>query len=159
MTRGGRPDDEAPLEALSGDPSDDLRRMVCFVAAALDVPYAYIAALTPPRSGGTALGLTVWLARDYGLQFEFAHVYGLAVAPCDYVTALPRIWPRAAGLASLLVDCAPGLPLRDSHGDLLGHLAALNPVPGARNADAVRLQALVRTIAAKLERWVTDSRP
>ena len=139
------------------DPGDHLRRLVCFVAAALDVPYAYIAALTPPADGGVAPGLTVWLARDYGLQFEFAQRYGFyrrPEGPCDYAEALRRIWPQAPGLAPLLATGAPGLPLRDSRGVLLGHIAALSAREGAPTGDFVRLAPLARTAAVKLERWM-----
>ena len=144
-------------EEAALDPGDHLRRLVCFVAAALDVPYAYIAALTPPAGGGHAPGLTIWLARDYGLQFEFAQRYGFyrdAHGPCDYAEALRRIWPQSPGLASLLTIGAPGLPLRDRRGILMGHIAALGSRTGAPNGDFTRLAPLARTAAAKLERWM-----
>jgi hypothetical protein len=137
-----------------GDPGDALRRLVCFVAASLDVPYAYIAAHTPPRDEREASGVTVWLARDYGLQFEFAELYGVrggAPGAGGHLEALHRLWP---GLASLLGVCARGVPLHDDRGVLLGHLAVLSPAPSRREGDAARLEPLARAAAAKLQRWL-----
>jgi hypothetical protein len=130
-----------------------LRRLVCFVASALDVPYAFIAGLAAPPGEGTVPCLTVWLARDFGLQFEFARLYGLAPSSPDYAEALRRIWPATPGLAPLAAACGPGLPLHDRRGELIGHLAALNPDPSRRKADQARLQPLAPVAAARLEWW------
>ena len=74
--------------------------------------------------------------------------------PCDYAEALRRIWPQAPGLAPLLAAGAPGLPLRDSRGGLLGHIAALSARAGAPTGDFWRLAPLARTAAVKLESWM-----
>ena len=130
-----------------------LRRLVCFAASALDVPYAFITCLAPAPGDGTVPCLTVWLARDFGLQFEFARLYGLPPSPPDYAEALRRIWPSMPGLATLAAACGSGLPLHDRRGQLIGHLAALNPEPSRREADQVRLQPLAPVAAARLEWW------
>jgi hypothetical protein len=149
-------------ENPSGDPADELQRFVCFVAAALDVPYAYITGLAPRRGGRRAPGLTVWLARDYGLKFEFAQLYGFhgdAAAPDDHVEALQRLWPQVPGFASVLAAGEPPRPLRDRRGTLLGHLAALDAPAAGRQGLAERLEPLARVAALKLERWAAQFQP
>ena len=46
-----------------------LRRLVGFVASALDVRFAFVVAFNPP---GEPQRGTLWLARDYGLRSTFA---------------------------------------------------------------------------------------
>lgn len=141
-------------------PGDPLRRLVCFAASTLDVPYAYITSVAPPRTDDAVPCLTVWLARDFGLQFEFARLYGYyrpAESPPDYAEALRRIWPAMPGLAPLAAECGPGLPIHDRRGELMGHLAALNPEACRRETDRLWLQPLARAAAASLE-WSAGSR-
>jgi hypothetical protein len=139
-------------------PGDTLRRLVCFVASALDVPNAFVAALPASRTSDEAASVAVWLARDYGLTFDFARLDrmdDIIEKPWQYVEVMRRLWPAAPDLVALTAAAGPGLPLFDAHGHLVGHLAALSLEPGRRDLDNERLAPLLRVAAANLERWAS----
>jgi len=140
-----------------GSPGDALRRLVCFVASALDVPNAFVAALPAPRSDDEGPSVAVWLARDYGLTFDFARLDrldGFTEKPWRYVEVMRRLWPAAPDLIDLTAAAGPGLPLFGVEGHLVGHLAALNPRADRRPVDSERLEPLLRVAATNVERWV-----
>jgi hypothetical protein len=139
-----------------GNPADTLRRLVCFVASALDVPSVFVAAL-PTASDDRGPAVAVWLARDYGLTFDFAwldHLDGFTEVPWRYVEVMRRLWPASSELIEVTAESGPGLPLFDDAGHLIGHLAVLNPTPGRRRLDHEQVDALLRVAATNVERWV-----
>ena len=148
--------------AAFGNPGDTLRRLVCFVASALDVPNAFVAALPAPRSDDDTPSVAVWLARDYGLTFDFARLDRMDAfveKPWQYVEVSRRLWPAAPDLIALTAAAGPGLPLFDSRGHLVGHLATLHPDPNRRTQDSARLEPLLRVAATNVERWAAALSP
>jgi hypothetical protein len=134
---------------------DLLQRLVCFVASALDVRYAFVTELRVAQAADAKASVAVWLARDYGLQFEHRELddrEGLLDGPWPYPEVLRKLWPEVPELAALKRECWRGLPLYDSSGQLLGHLAALNPGSARRISETERLQSLVGVAAAELAR-------
>lgn len=148
--------------AAFGNAGDTLRRLVCFVASALDVPNAFVAALPAPRTDDAGPAVAVWLARDYGLTFDFARLErmeGFVEKPWQYVEVVRRLWPAAADLIALTEAAGPGLPLFDAGGHLVGHLAALHPDPKRRGQHAERLEPLLRVAATNVQRWAAAQMP
>jgi hypothetical protein len=143
----------------AGDPSDLLRRLVCFIASALDVRFAIVAGLSAPRAGEPKGSVAVWLARDYGLRFAFGRTErpeDLRAESRPYEEVLRRLWPAEPDLVALMEVCGPALPVQDSQGRLLGHLAVLDPGPAHRLSETDRLNSLVRLAATELERWAAQ---
>ena len=139
-----------------GHPADTLRRLVCFVASALDVPSVFVAAL-PTVDDDRGPSVAVWLARDYGLTFDFAsldHLDGFTEVPWRYVEVIRRLWPASSELVELTDESGPGRPLFDAAGHLIGHLAVLNPAPARHRLEHEQLDALLRVAATNVERWV-----
>ena len=133
-----------------------LQRLVCFLASALDVRFAFVTGFVSPRAGETTESVAVWLATDYGLRFEFGQTpapESLRAETRPYEDVLRRLWPAETDLVGLLAVCGPPLPLMDAGGKLLGHLAALNAGPARRVSQEERLKSLVRVAGRELERW------
>ena len=143
-----------PAPGLVGDPGDLLQRLVCFVASALDVRFAFVTGLADLRNPNT---VAVWLARDYGLRGSFGRVERPENPKADarlyYEDVMRRLWPDEPDLVGLVPTSALPLPLVDSGGRLLGHFAVVNPGPAHRLAEAEHLQSLARVAANELERW------
>ena len=155
----GRTDSTGARRSGASPKSDPthLRRLVCFVASALDVRFAFVAGLSAPRPGETTGSVAVWLARDYGLRFEFGRTHrpeNLGAESRPYEEVLHRLWPAELELVRLMAAGGPALPIVDSRGQLLGHLAALNAGPAHRFSEAERLRSLAPLAASELERWV-----
>jgi len=139
------------------NPGDTLRRLVCFVASALDVPSAFVAAL-PDAYDRQGPSVAIWLARDYGLTFDFARLDrldGITEVPWRYEEVMRRLWPTSLELAALAAESGPGLPLFGAEGNLVGHLATLDPRPNRRRDDG-RLEPLRRVAATNVERWASS---
>ena len=98
----------------SGDPADLLQRLVCFVASALDVRFAFVAGLSAPRPGEPKGSVAVWLARDYGLRFAFGRTErpeDLRAEARPYEDVLRRLWPAEPDLVGLMEVCGPARPV------------------------------------------------
>ncbi|MFO7641965.1 MAG: PAS domain S-box protein [Candidatus Competibacteraceae bacterium] len=120
----------AETAAVTGDAF--FRSLVRHLAAALGVRYALIAARAPQPNQGQILAL--W--SDQGLSGNFAH--DLAATPCEAVLAgqivhhprdLRILFP--VGKRELYPHAVSylGFPLRDSQGQVLGHLAVMDDQP------------------------------
>ena len=141
---------------LVGDPADLLQRLVCFVASALDVRFAFVASHAAPGDAEAKGTVAVWLARDYGLRFAFGRTEAgdlFETETPSYEEVLRRIWPADLDLVGLAAVAGPPLPLRDAEGRLLGHLAVLNPGPAHRLSEGEHLKSLARVAAGELQRW------
>lgn len=145
-------------QSPSGDPAEPLQRLVCFVASALDVRFAFVAGLSAPRPGEPKGSVAVWLARDYGLRFAFGRTErpeDLRAESRPYEDVLRRLWPAEPDLVGLMEVCGPARPVF-SRGELLGHLALLDSAPAHRLAEGERLSSLLRLAATELERWTAQ---
>jgi hypothetical protein len=142
---------------LAENPEDLLQRLVCFVASALDVRFAFLAGLSDARACEPTGRVSVWLAKDYGLRCAFGSTERPENLGADtrvyYEEVLRRLWPAEPDLVGLVPTSATALPLLDSRGRLLGHFGVLNPGPAHRLSEADHLKSLARVAASELERW------
>jgi hypothetical protein len=165
-----RPDDEAACavmrETYAAIGEDFLRRLVCRMAAALDVRYAFVTG--PVRNAATPSGrpaLGVWLARDFGLRAAFAatpqpwRTATPASDPLDYVPVLRTLYPDERRLGDVDPGEARGVALVSARGRLLGHLGTLDPGPAADPEETDALLFALRTrAAAEIERHAAEDR-
>jgi hypothetical protein len=149
------------MDPLKDTPKDDernsasgtLRRLVCFLASALDVRYAFVSARSGPAVAEGRLAL--WLARDYGLRSDFAEIDLGSLAPAaprgvDLGLALRLAWPHEPDLRG---GETVGLDLLGAGGRPVGHLGLLDTEGRGRLSALEHLRPLARTAAAELERW------
>ena len=145
---------------LVGNPEDLLQRLVCFVASALDVRFAFLAGLSDPPAGESVGRVSVWLAKDFGLRCAFGSIERPenpgADARISYEEVMRRLWPAEPDLIGLVPTSAAPMPLLDSGGRLLGHFGVLNPGPAHRLSEAEHLKSLARVAASELERWFSQ---
>lgn len=115
------------VEGTAGTCGDEFfRALVRHFAAALDVPCAFVTECTgwPPRRVHT---LAFWFKDDFRDNVE----YDLAGTPCEavfehgapvfYPEGIGKLFPREQGF-----ECYYGLPIQDSRGKVIGHMAFLN---------------------------------
>lgn len=134
--------------------SRTLRRLVGFVASALDVRFAFVVAFDPPAEPRR---LSLWLARDYGLRSDFAQLEtpeGVGRAGLPLGRVLHRALPHEPELAESRPTHCFTLPLLDARGQLAGHLGIVDAEGSCRFATRERLGPLTRRAAAEVERWV-----
>lgn len=142
------------------DAATTLRRLVTFVAAALDSRYAFVAAFDRGGPERAAQSVTLWLARDYGLSSELTRLALPDDDPAlrvDYVRMLRRVWPNGPELARMTADHCVAVPLLDPNGRLLGHLGLADRGPGSRVEQRERLHPLARRAATEVQRWSRES--
>jgi hypothetical protein len=152
-----------PFDSHQPDPrphaSATLRRLVGFVAAALDSRYAFASALGRRDSRGRVRTVDLWMAKDYGLSVDVAGVElpdHDTAAPFDYSIIARRIWPEWPELTQMSAAHCVTVPLLDRRGRLLGHLGLLDRGPGAGFSRRERLHPLVRIATTEVERWNRD---
>ena len=136
--------------------SGALRRLVCFLASALDVRYAFVLALHH-EGEGSRTRVDVWLAKDYGLRSEYAEP-DIALCPptpstLDLVSVLRAAAPHEPELASIERKAVVSLPLVASSGRWLGHLGIVDAEGHRRLSAPEHLRPLARPAAAELSRW------
>ena len=156
--------------SLMREPKDDertrasgtLRRLVRFLASALDTRYAFVSAICGRKDAPDG-GMALWLARDYGLQTDFAEIDRLppaeAPASIDFASALRLAWPDEALLAGLGNRDTVSLALVGAAGRTLGYLGLLDLQVRARISPPDHLLPLARAAAAELERWAASPLP
>jgi hypothetical protein len=106
--------------------------------------------------GGGEVARDELIAAKHGLRFAFGRTEAgdlLEAETPSYEDVLRRIWPADLDLVGLAAVASPPLPLRDSEGRLLGHLAVLNPGPAHRLSEGEHLKSLARVAAGELQRW------
>jgi PAS domain S-box-containing protein len=130
--------------------ADFFRSLVCHLAAALQVRYAFITECVnaPTTSVRT---LAFWTGKDFGANFEYA----LAGTPCEnvidgaicyYPSNIQALFPYDRDLVSIGAESYLGVPLYDSAARVLGHLAVLDV---AVMRDAERRKAILQIFAAR----------
>jgi hypothetical protein len=153
----------APGKARDAEKDDErttasgaLRRLVCFLASALDVRYAFVLALHH-EGEGSPTRVDVWLAKDYGLRSEYAEpdiaLYPPTPSTLDLVSVLRAAAPHEPELASIERKAVVSLPLVAASGRWLGHLGIVDPEGRRRLSAPEHLRPLARTAAAELSRW------
>lgn len=137
--------------------ADFFKSLVRHLASALRVRYAFVtqctdATLTRVRT------LAFWDGKDFGDNFEYA----LAGTPCEnviggnvchYPNKLQSLFPDDKGLVEWEAESFLGIPIHDSWGNILGHLAALDdkPMPDRPRGMTI-LQIFAARAGAELER-------
>lgn len=123
--------------------------LVRYLAAALEVQYAFVSELSEDRS--TFRTRALW-GRGVLLD-NFTSL--LAGTPCEAVlkgqmaahrNSIQRLFPDDVGLVEWSVESYCGVPLLDSGGVVLGHLAILDDKP---MLDESRCLAIMRIFAAR----------
>jgi PAS domain S-box-containing protein len=142
---------------------DFFRSLVRSLAEALDVRYAFISeCLDSPAIRVRAFAF--WNSNDFGENFE----YDLQTTPCEgvingrvcqyYPEQIQSLFPEDPDLAELQAQSYAGIPLLDSKGKLLGHLAVLDdrPMDNQPRHEAV-LEIFAARAAAEMERQQAES--
>lgn len=148
-----------PVDADRSAASRTLRRLVCFVAGALDVRFAFVAAFEANESSPVVRHASLWLARDFGLRSDFARIELAEALPAqavsaDWATALRRVLPDEPEGPEHATMRGVTVALRDPRDRVFGHLGLLTSGPGSGLFLRERLQPLGRLAAAELLRWV-----
>ena len=137
--------------------------LVRHLAAALQVRYAFVAEcadLTATR----VRTLAFWTGEDLGENFE----YSLAGTPCEKVVGgemcyhpegVQALFPKDKDLVEIGAQSYLGVPLFDSSGKALGHLAVLDDKPMSAELRFERkaiLEILAARAGAELERKLAE---
>jgi hypothetical protein len=146
--------EDEPARASAGG---TLRRLVCFLASALDVRFAFVLAFGP-EGGRARVPVTSWLAKDYGLRSEVTEVDLHAPPPTparlDVLSVLQRAYAHEPELAGGSEADVVSLPLIADDRRFLGYLGIVDP-EGRRILTAPEhLRPLARTAAAEVRRWL-----
>jgi hypothetical protein len=135
-----------------------LRRLVCFVAAALDVRFAFVAAVEDPLAARGVRSASLWLARDFGLRSDFARLELPEALPegassADWATALRQVWPDEHELAEPAEVRCITVALCDPPDRVVGYLGLVDSELGSGLLLLERLRPLRRLALAELQRW------
>lgn len=154
----------AVVEGTAGAVADEFLHSLCrHLAAALGVKYAFVSKCVnwPTTRVRT---LAFWIGDRFGDNVE----YDIDGTPCKDVLAgqtcyfperIQELFPRDKDLVALDAHSYLGIPLHDSSGALLGHLAVLDQrAMSAADEDLRRsvLRVFAARAAAELERLRTD---
>jgi hypothetical protein len=147
-----------PADADRVAASYTLRRLVCFVAGSLDVPFAFVAAFEAPESSLVVRRASLWLAKDFGLRSECARIELPEAMPAegvnaDWARALRRMLPDEPELAEHATMRCVTVALRDPRDRVFGQLGLLDSGPANGLFLRERLQPLGRLAAIELLRW------
>jgi PAS domain S-box-containing protein len=146
------------LEGTASDTGDNFfRSLVRHLAAALQMRYAFVAECTDATNTRVRT-LAFWMGRDFGENFDYA----LVGTPCEGViggdicyhpSQLRALFPEDQDLVKLCAESYLGVPIFDSRGGVIGHLAALDDKPLPDNPRGVSILKIFATRAgAEMER-------
>jgi len=133
------------------------RALVCHLSEALQVRYAFVTECVdmPTTQART---LAFWTGREYGANFQYA----LAGTPCEDVIGgsicyhplnIQALFPLDRDLVTLGAESYLGVPIHDSGGEVLGHLAILDTsVMGDADRRRTVLELFAGRAGAELER-------
>ena len=112
---------------------DFFRVLIRHMAACLDVKYAFASKCSDP-SNKKVRTLAFWSESEYGDNFE----YDLKGTPCEKVIAgelccydekVAELFPADKDLKKLDAESYLGIPISNSNGEVIGHLAVVNDKP------------------------------
>jgi PAS domain S-box-containing protein len=131
--------------------NDFFRSLVRSLAKALQVRYALISEFAD-ASQTRVRAIAFWKGTDFGDNFEYA----LSGTPCEQVIASSRsqcyteqvqsIFPEFQDLVELGAESYLGIPLFNTSGDFLGHLAVMDDKP---MVDGLHKKAILEVFAAR----------
>jgi PAS domain S-box-containing protein len=135
--------------------TDFFPSLVRHMAAALKARFAFITACD---DGKRAQSLAFWNGDHFGDNFEF----DIADTPCmkvlqgevcHYRQSLQQLFPKDTGLAKWGAESYLGVPMLDTSGRVIGHIAILDTSPMERNDRAIDLvKIFAARAAAELKR-------
>jgi signal transduction histidine kinase/DNA-binding NarL/FixJ family response regulator len=142
---------------------DFFRSSVRALAQALEVRYAFVTQCTDETKSRVRM-LAFWNGEEFGPNME----YDLAGTPCDgvinddqlciYPTAIQQQFPTDQDLVTLGAESYLGVPIFDSAGEIIGHLAALDVKPmDTRLTEQSILRVFAARAGAELERKQAQS--
>jgi PAS domain S-box-containing protein len=141
---------------------DFFRSMVQHMAAALPVKVAFVTECANAEKT-RARTLAFWNGVGFGEDVE----YDVEATPCRkvfegetcfYSRELQKLFPADRDLVDLQAQSYIGLPMHDSHGSVIGHLAVLDDEPmdqGPRGLDVLKIFA--SRAGAELERMKAEA--
>jgi len=140
------------VEGTSSVTGDDfLRSLVHHLAAALQVRYGLITEYVDPLENRVRT-LAFWMGTGFGKNFE----YNLSGTPCEQVIQsrssqgfpqdLKILFPESPDVVRLGAQSYLGIPLIDSTGNILGHLAVMDDKP---MQDIARKKSILEIFAAR----------
>jgi len=135
--------------------TDFFPSLVRHMATALNARFAFI---TAGDDGRRAKALAFWNGDHFGDSFEF----DIAETPCmkvlhgevcHYREGLQQLFPKDTGLADWGAESYLGVPMVDTSGRVIGHIAILDTNPMERNDRAIDLvKIFAARAAAELKR-------
>jgi formate hydrogenlyase transcriptional activator len=135
--------------------NDFFPSLVRHMAVALNARFAFITACD---DGKHAKSLAFWNGDHFGDNFEF----DIADTPCmkvlhgevcHYRQGLQQLFPKDTGLADWGAESYLGVPMMDTSGRVIGHIAILDTGPMERNDRAIDLvKIFAARAAAELKR-------
>ena len=142
--------------------NDFFRSLVCSLATALQVRYALISECAD-ASATRVRTIAFWLGTDFGDNFE----YDLSGTPCEqvmssgsqcYTEQLQALFPNNQDLVTIGAQSYLGIPLQNTNGKLLGHLAVMDdqPMPDGSHKKAI-LEVFAARAAAEMERKQSEA--
>jgi hypothetical protein len=130
------------------------------LAAALDVRFAFVAALDESESSPGGRSASLWLARDFGLRSEFARIDLSEDLPegvsADWAPILRRVWPDEQELAVHADVRCVTVALCGPDDRVFGHLGLVDSGRASGLLLLERLRPLRRLAAAELLRWAGE---
>jgi PAS domain S-box-containing protein len=130
--------------------SEFFRSLVRHLAEVLQVRYAFVTQCLDPEKTRVRT-LAFWQGQDFGDNFE----YDLVNTPCDrvingqvclYPRGIQALFPQDRDLVDLGAESYSAIPLNDSAGNILGHLAVIDVKP---MIDTRTPELIVRIFAAR----------
>ncbi|MEM9162908.1 MAG: response regulator [Cyanobacteria bacterium P01_F01_bin.4] len=137
------------------------RSCVCHLAQALQVQYAMVCGFVNPAKTRVRT-LALWAGNDWADDIE----YDLADTPCEtllqgtmqyYPDNLQQHFPKAKIAADLNAMSFWGLPLMNSAGEMIGHLAVVDGQPMTRSPEKKQiLKIFAARAGVELERKLAE---
>ncbi len=139
------------VEGTSSVTGDEFfHSLVSNLAQALQVRYAFVSEYVPGFKNRVRT-LAFWTGKVFGDNFE----YGLTGTPCEsvlgghlcyYPREVQQLFPLDLDLVALGAQSYLGVPLFDSHGEVIGHLAVLDD---KAMGDEARRKSILKIFAAR----------
>jgi GAF domain-containing protein len=159
----------AIVEAAShGSGGEFFQALVRNLSRVVDAHYAFVAEIASPETQTEARTIAFWANDSIAENFEWT----LAGTPCEEVvhgnlchhpSGLRQKFPHDRSLVERRIESYLGVPLRDPHGTVLGHLAVFDdrPMPEEpRKLLTIRIfaaRAAAELVRLRLERQLRES--
>ncbi|MEB3280460.1 MAG: adenylate/guanylate cyclase domain-containing protein [Lyngbya sp.] len=152
------------VEGTASKTGDEFfRACVQYLAEILGIRYAFVTECANTQKTRVRT-LAFWLEKDFAQNIE----YDLKGTPCEEVIFnqkyycheknITQIFPDDRDLVDLQADSYAGIPLIDSTGNVIGHIAVLDSQPMVNDETReLVLKIFAARASAELERQITDN--